>query len=178
MGEVFTLHLSFYQINFQQNIQYIQKMERGHAKEMMCSLTLGTASVCSLLLSLCLVGHLTLSVQSRVLWCSVCQFLLSVCVSVCVSLTLYSRCNATRGSALNRSRVKGSTLSNFNKTVWWHLNRFINILNETNKCIMGILKLKKTKQIWDVYLAIHGNCRPETDRSSEESDHWSMCQEG
>ena len=87
MGEVFTLHLSFYQINFQQNIQYIQKMERGHAKEMMCSLTLGTASVCSLLLSLCLVGHLTLSVQSRVLGAaSVSFFCLCVCLSVCLSL--------------------------------------------------------------------------------------------
>lgn len=59
---------------------YIQKMERGHAKEMLCSLTLGSAS-CS-----CLhvwAGQLTLSVQTRVLGAASVSFF---CLSVCLSL--------------------------------------------------------------------------------------------
>ena len=91
--EVFTFHLSFHiGLFFNKTSFNIHKMKRGHAKEMMCSLTLGIARGCSCLLSRCLgsISSLSLSlspvspVQTRVL-SAVSVSLLSL-LSACISL--------------------------------------------------------------------------------------------
>ena len=93
--EVFTFHLSFHiGLFFNKTSFNIHKMKRGHAKEMMCSLTLGIARGCSCLLSRCLgsISSLSLSlslvspVQTRVL-SAVSVSLLSL-LSACISLDI------------------------------------------------------------------------------------------